>query len=116
MLVTFKQPDPLYEEIGARIRARRTDLKLSQVQLADMMMLTRSSVANIESGRQGLTAESIIDLCLGLKVSADWLLGLAEPGPLLEDPIRRAAARETVAVFRRAFAQAAAEATGQPGR
>lgn len=112
--MTAEQPDSLAGQIGVRVRSRRVDLHMGQAQLADAVALTRSSVANIEAGRQGLTAETIVGLCVGLKVSADWLLGLQDAGPVLEEPIRRAAARETVALFRRAFAAAAAEATGLP--
>lgn len=43
----------LHEAVGARIRELREAAQLTQRQLADSVGLTRSSIANIEAGRQG---------------------------------------------------------------
>lgn len=44
--------DQLYESIGDRIRAARARSRMTQVELAQRVGLTRSSIANIEAGRQ----------------------------------------------------------------
>lgn len=44
--------DRFYAELGQRIRAAREGAGLTQQQLAAALDLTRSSVANIEAGRQ----------------------------------------------------------------
>jgi transcriptional regulator with XRE-family HTH domain len=44
--------DRFYIDVGRRIREARTGATLTQAQLASLAALTRSSVANIEAGRQ----------------------------------------------------------------
>lgn len=46
------QVDELYEAIGDRIKAARTLAKITQTDLGRQIGLTRSSIANIEAGRQ----------------------------------------------------------------
>lgn len=60
---------------GERIRARRTELKLTQAQLTQALGLkSRQSVCNIEAGRQAVSAEQAAKLAPLLKVSPAWLL------------------------------------------
>jgi transcriptional regulator with XRE-family HTH domain len=49
---TEDQVDQLYQAIGDRIRAARTRSKITQTDLGRRIGLTRSSIANIEAGRQ----------------------------------------------------------------
>ncbi len=44
--------DRLYEEIGMRVKDARLKADIKQETLADYAGLTRSSIANIESGKQ----------------------------------------------------------------
>lgn len=44
----------LYEQLGKRVKARRKGQELSQAQLAKQVDLTRTSISNIEAGRQHL--------------------------------------------------------------
>lgn len=44
--------DRFYADFGQRMRSAREAAGLTQQQLADRLALTRSSVANIEAGRQ----------------------------------------------------------------
>ena len=46
-----KKP-PIYAVIGQRIRARRDWLGMTQERLAEAVGLTRTSITNIEAGRQ----------------------------------------------------------------
>ena len=44
--------DTLYREIGARVRQARRGCGMNQERLAELVGLTRASIANIESGVQ----------------------------------------------------------------
>lgn len=44
--------DALYAEFGRLVRTARRDADLTQAQLAEAIGLTRTSIANIEAGRQ----------------------------------------------------------------
>lgn len=46
---------PFYTKIGSVFRQRRIELGLSQTDVASKIGLTRASVANIETGRQGIS-------------------------------------------------------------
>ncbi|MFF5006962.1 helix-turn-helix domain-containing protein [Streptomyces phaeochromogenes] len=48
------QVDRFYVSVGDRIRGARSAARLTQAQLATSLGLARSSIANIESGRQRL--------------------------------------------------------------
>jgi transcriptional regulator with XRE-family HTH domain len=50
--VTSDETDRFYVDFGRRVRAAREQQGLTQQALADTLGLTRSSVANIEAGRQ----------------------------------------------------------------
>ena len=50
--MTPDQTDRFYVDFGRRVRAAREHKGLTQQALADALGLTRSSVANIEAGRQ----------------------------------------------------------------
>lgn len=52
MSVTPEETDRFYVDFGRRVRAAREHGGLTQQALADALALTRSSVANIEAGRQ----------------------------------------------------------------
>lgn len=49
----------VYEELGQRIRARREERGLSQAKFAGRVDLTRTSISNIENGRQHLPLHSL---------------------------------------------------------
>lgn len=46
--------DALFQALGARVKERRAGLGLSQAELAEQLGLTRTSISNIEAGRQRL--------------------------------------------------------------
>jgi transcriptional regulator with XRE-family HTH domain len=77
-------PDVRMAQIGARIRDLRKDRGLRQADLAQILGLSRSSVANIEAGRQGqisLTHLQQIADALGGNVTE---LATTSPAPWLE--------------------------------
>jgi len=62
--------------IGATIKALRKMRGLTQAQLADMVALERTSIANIEAGRQMLSTKTVnaIAQALGYEVRVHFAL------------------------------------------
>jgi transcriptional regulator with XRE-family HTH domain len=54
---------------GARLRAHRTDRKLTQNQLADLAGTSRQSIGNWETGRWGISPEALDKLAAALDLS-----------------------------------------------
>ena len=61
-------------EIGKRILKVRTQLKLSQEELAERANTSKQTVSTAENGKNELRSSSIIKLSDALGVSADYLL------------------------------------------
>lgn len=66
--------------LGARLRKRREELKLSQSELARRSGLTPAAIWQYERGERAPSSEALASLSRELKVSADYLLGVREPG------------------------------------
>lgn len=64
----------LYAQIGKRIRELRQKKELSQTRLAEIVGLKRTSITNIEKGRQKLLVHTLWDLAEALSVSAKDIL------------------------------------------
>jgi len=62
--------------IAARLKAARHDAGLTQEELSDLVGVSRTTITNIETGKQGITAYELIIICGALDVSSDALLGL----------------------------------------
>jgi len=58
----------LYRIVGKQLRERREKLKLSQSKIADDVGLLRTSITNIESGRQKPPLHVLYSICLALKI------------------------------------------------
>jgi transcriptional regulator with XRE-family HTH domain len=63
-----------YKEVGKLIHKARRRGHFTQQQLADSVDLTRTSITNIERGRQKLLLHTLIDISRALKVSPSVLL------------------------------------------
>jgi len=90
-------------EVGARIRAARRALDLTQEQLAEKAGVSRSAVCQWETGRQRPVA--IARLAEALAVTADFLLGFGDRQDVLsvpEFPAAMARRREVAALEREA--------------
>lgn len=61
-----------------RLRQLRADWRLSQVELANALCVSRSCVRNWELGDSTPTIEMLADIALFFRVSVDYLLGLDE--------------------------------------
>ena len=64
----------LYTELGRNLRASRTQQDLTQTQVADAAGLLRTSVTNIEAGRQKAPLHVLYELCAALSVEPTALL------------------------------------------
>jgi transcriptional regulator with XRE-family HTH domain len=63
-----------YESIGRRIKHYRTEKKISQEELADIVFITGRHISNIETGAKPPSLELLILIANALDVSADDLL------------------------------------------
>lgn len=57
----------IHKHIGEQIAKHRKLLKYSQDELAGALSLTRTSIVNIEKGRQHISAEMLLRICAVLK-------------------------------------------------
>lgn len=64
----------LYREVGQRVRALRSAAGLTQLTLGQRVGLTRTSITNIERGRQQFSLHILYDLADALAVSPTALL------------------------------------------
>jgi transcriptional regulator with XRE-family HTH domain len=91
----------VYEELGQRIRARRVERGLSQSKLAEYVELTRTSISNIENGRQHLPLHTLYRFADVLGCRPHDLLPdvqLVRPQPV-EEALASVAGREDVKRF-----------------
>jgi transcriptional regulator with XRE-family HTH domain len=56
-------PATFYAEVGRRIRALRAARGISQEELAAALSLSRTSVTNIERGRQRILLHILLEVC-----------------------------------------------------
>lgn len=67
--------DGFYEQLGDRIRQARRNAGLSQEELGRRVGLNRSSISNVEKGRQRILAHVLMDFSAALSVPSARLLG-----------------------------------------
>jgi transcriptional regulator with XRE-family HTH domain len=81
--------DPFYIELGKRLRDARKQRKFTQEKLATAVQLTRTSITNIEGGRQPVLAHHLVRLARALDVTVQDLLPPTETvKPELNDRVR----------------------------
>lgn len=68
----------LYRVIGLRVRSIRTAKGITQEALAKQVKLTRTSLTNIEKGRQKVLLHTAVEIAHALGVGAGELLQGAE--------------------------------------
>lgn len=61
-------------EIGMRIKQIRTQRKITQEQLAEMIDVTVQYISDLERGVTGSSVATIVKLCQVLDVSSDYIL------------------------------------------
>ena len=69
-----KQQERLYQLLGENVRRYRNQCGLTQEQLADRIDLTRTSVVNIEQGRQHPPLHLLFQIAKALKVAIQTLI------------------------------------------
>jgi len=63
-----------YEIVGRRVKQARKASRLTQEELASRVSMTRTSVTNIEKGRQKLLLHTLFDLADAMKIPAVQLI------------------------------------------
>lgn len=63
-----------HQSIGKRIRLLRSQQRLSQMTLAEMIEKCPTYVSLVENGHRCPSLETLIDMANALRVSLDWLL------------------------------------------
>lgn len=71
-------PDPIDVEVGARIRARRKSLSMSQTRLAEALSLTFQQVQKYERGTNRVSASTLVRIAYQLDVTVGALVGEQE--------------------------------------
>lgn len=66
--------DPIYVDLGEEIRKRREALGMTQSALGNHLGLSRTSITNIEGGRQPLQVHQLYRMAAILRVSVTDLL------------------------------------------
>lgn len=61
-------------DVGNRIEQRRTELNLTQEELAERASLTQQQISYAERGEKGLRNENLLRVAQALNVSTDFLL------------------------------------------
>lgn len=77
--------DRFYEDLGRAIRARREALEMTQGELGARIGLSRTSVTNIECGRQRLLIEQFCRVAEVLGCEREDLLGAVKTGARSKD-------------------------------
>ena len=65
----------LYREVGLRVREIRIAKGVTQESLAKQIALTRTSLSNIEKGRQKLLVHRLVDIASALGTPIEELFG-----------------------------------------
>lgn len=69
--------DDFYSALGSQIRRKRVDAELTQEQLADALALNRTSVTNIEKGKQRILLHTFVQIAEILKMDLTDLMPLS---------------------------------------
>ncbi len=81
-----KAPDPIDVATGARIRARRKALKISQQDLADFLKLTFQQVQKYERGANRVSISMVVRIAQRLRTSVAYLVGETANPDVLGSP------------------------------
>lgn len=63
-----------YKNLGKKIKQFRLKLNLTQQDLGDLVGLTRTSIVNIEAGRQKILFHTLYDFAIALKINPKRLI------------------------------------------
>ncbi len=94
----MREIDAFYASLGATIRQHREASGMTQQELGAILGLSRTSITNIERGRQRLLADQLQVVSRALSVPSDVLLRAAEQ-PLKQKPRQSLRRMPTVKEF-----------------
>ena len=69
---------------------------LSQMQIAEALMITQQQYSRYEKGTNELPIRYLIQICKLLKVSSDWILGINESTTTPEDNLKKYEIKNTM--------------------
>lgn len=70
----FISEDEIYKTLGENIQKARNKANISQEELAKSVKLVRTSITNIEKGKQKIQIHTLYQIAFALSVSIDDLL------------------------------------------
>jgi transcriptional regulator with XRE-family HTH domain len=85
--VEFNVPHPVDVLVGKRVRARRTELGMSQTQLAEILKITFQQVQKYERGVNRVTCSRLSEIAAALNVPITFFFS---------EPAMRAAKRQPI--------------------
>lgn len=89
--------------IGARMRARRRQLGLSQTELAERLGVSFQQVQKYEQGTNRVAASTLAAAAAALATTVGWLVGEDAVTPAGDDELFQALARQGAIEMLRAF-------------
>ena len=90
-------------EIGLRLRGMREQRALTRERLAEYADISVQFLADIETGRKGMTVQTLRKLALALHCSADDLVFGAEPEAAAKFPAQADLALDVLALVQKAL-------------
>ena len=80
-----RKPEEIYKMFGRRLRELREKNRVPQEELATLSGLTRSSIANIENGKQRVMLHQLLKFAEALRVDLATLVPNQSKGPELQE-------------------------------
>ncbi len=75
MAINTKEPlQTVYRQFGCKVESIRSSIGISQLDLANRVGLTRTSVTNIEAGRQRVLLDDVEKFAAALGTSPKFLM------------------------------------------
>ncbi|MEZ5269422.1 MAG: helix-turn-helix transcriptional regulator [Microthrixaceae bacterium] len=86
--------------LGEGLRRIRVERGLTQAQLSDIASVTPAAISQAETGRRGLSLDTLVPMCESLGIGLDDLLGTGRPaGPFLARHDRQGGSGGTSSMF-----------------
>lgn len=64
--------------LGSRVNLLRKNYKITREKLAEKIDVSPRFLADVESGKVGVSMQTLKNLCISLSCTADYLLGLSD--------------------------------------
>lgn len=80
-----QQVDDFYSVVGSNIKEARMRKRVTQTELGNKLGLTRSSIANVEAGRQRVQLHGIVQIATALQVDLGNLVPTSESDSISVD-------------------------------